>query len=228
MPKRRMPTAKAVAGGFSARLVARWPERRPAAGPADDDRCGAADHGGAGKDGVRRSGRIFGARGRIAGLLLGRVWLAGQERLVDEEIAAFEQPRIGRHEIAGNQFDNVAGHQLVDRHRAGWRRRAARLPAPPPTGAAPQPHSERGLPGRNQRHADRDDGHDDDEARDVAGRRGQSARHQQDDDQRVAEAGEKLQPERRTLDGCSVVGSKGRQPRLHLCGLKARRVVASR
>ena len=25
MPKRRMPTAKAVAGGFSARLVARWP-----------------------------------------------------------------------------------------------------------------------------------------------------------------------------------------------------------
>ena len=31
MPKRWMPTAKAVAGGFSARLVARWPSavRRP-------------------------------------------------------------------------------------------------------------------------------------------------------------------------------------------------------
>ena len=41
-------------------------------------------------------------------------------------------------------------------------------------------------------HADRDDGHDDEEARSVAGRRRQPARHEQDNDQRVAEAGEEL------------------------------------
>ena len=117
MPNRRMPTAKAVAGGFSARLVARWPSAVSAAGSADDDRCGAADHRGAGKDGVRCAGGVFGARRRVAGLLLGRVRLAGQERLVDEQIAAFEQPRVRRNEIAGDQLDDVAGDQLVDRHR---------------------------------------------------------------------------------------------------------------
>ena len=67
-------------------------------------------------------------------------------------------------------------------------------------------------------YADRDDGNDDDEARDVAGRRGQPARHEQDDDQRIAEAGEELQPKWRTFDRRGVVGSIGRQPRLHLCG----------
>jgi len=67
-------------------------ERRPAARAADDNRCGAADHGGSGKDGVRSSGGIFGAQGCIAGLLFGRIWLAREESLVEEEIAAFEQP----------------------------------------------------------------------------------------------------------------------------------------
>ena len=44
---------------------------------------------------------------------------------------------------------------------------------------------------------------------------------EQDDDQRIAEAGEELQPERRALDGRRVVGSVGRQPRLCLRGIKA-------
>ena len=92
-------------------------ERRLAAGPADENRRRAADHRGAGKDGVRRSGGVFGARRGVAGLLLCRVRLAREERLVDEQIAAFEQPRIGGNEIAGDQFDNVAGDQLVDRNR---------------------------------------------------------------------------------------------------------------
>ena len=198
-------------------------ERRLAAGSADQNRCGAADHGGAGKDGVRRSGGVFGAQGCIAGLLLGRVGLARQQSLVDEEIAAFEQSRVRGNEIAGDQLDNVAGDQLVDRHREACT-------------VAPHRCLHRHRPAQRldrilsahfldeiKCHADRDDGHDDEEARDVAGRRGQPARHEQDDDQRVAEAGEELQPERRTLDGCGVVGSIGRQPRLHLCGIKARR-----
>ena len=66
-------------------------KQRLAAGSADDNSCGAADHGGAGKDGVRRSRRVFGAQGCIAGLLLGRIRLASEKSLVDEKIAAFEQ-----------------------------------------------------------------------------------------------------------------------------------------
>ena len=41
-------------------------ERRLAARAADDDGCRAADHGSSGKDGVRRSGGILGAHGRVA------------------------------------------------------------------------------------------------------------------------------------------------------------------
>ena len=197
-------------------------ERRPAAGSADDNRRGAADHRGAGKYGVRRSGGVFRARGCVTGLLLGRVRLAGEESLVDEQVAAFKQPRVRRNQIAGDQLDDVAGNQLVDRHREACT-------------VAPHGRLDRHRPAQRldrilsadflneiERHADRDNGHDDDETRDVAGRRGQSARHEQDDDQRVAEAGEELQPKRRTLDGCGVVGSIRRQPRLRLRGIKAR------
>ena len=69
--------------------------------------------------------------------------------------------------------------------------------------------------------AEHDDGNDDDKACDVAGCRGQRARDKQDDDQRIAEAGEELQPKRRTLDCRSVVGAIGRQPRSHLRGCQS-------
>ena len=196
-------------------------ERRPAAGSADDDGCGAADHGCAGKYGVRCSGRVFRAQGCVTGLLFGRIGLAGQESLVDEKVAAFEQPRVRGNKIASDQLDNVAGNQLVDRHGEAC-------------AVAPYGRLDRHRPAQRldrilradfldeiQRDADRDDGHDDDETRDVAGRRGQCARHEQDDDQRIAEAGQELQPERRTLDGCGGVGSIPRQPRLHLRGSEA-------
>src|SRR5664279_1650032 len=92
-------------------------KRRLAAGSADYNRCGAADHGGSGKDGVRRSGRVLCAQGFIACLLLGRVGLAREESLVDEKLAAFEQSRVRRNEIASNQLEYVAGDHLVDRDR---------------------------------------------------------------------------------------------------------------
>ena len=212
-----------MAGGFSARLVARLPSAVLAAGPADDDGRRAADHGGAGKDGVRCSSGIFGAGGRIAGQLLCGVGLAREEGLIDEEIAAFDKARVCGHEIAGDQLDNVARNQLVDRQRDAL-------------AVAPYGRLDRYRPAQCfhgilsadfldeiQRDAGGDDGHHDEEARDVAGRRGQPARHEQDDHQRVAEPGEELQPEWRALDGGRVIGSIGREPRLRLRHGEARR-----
>jgi hypothetical protein len=57
-----------------------------------------------------------------------------------------------------------------------------------------------------QRYADCDDGGHDDETSDVAGRRGQSTRHQQDDDQRATKARQELQPKWRAFDGAAVLG----------------------
>ena len=220
MPKRRMPTAKAVAGGFSARLVARWPSAvLPPVRQITIVAVPLITEVPA-KTALDAPAGIFGARGRIAGLLLGRVGLARQKRLVDEQVAAFEQPRVRRDEIAGDQFDDIAGDQLVDRHREAC-------------AVAPHRGLHRHRPAQRldrilspdfldeiKRHADHDDGDDDEETCDVAGRRGQPARDEQDDDQRIAEAGEKLKPERRMLDGCGVVGPERFQARLSFVGIK--------
>jgi hypothetical protein len=144
-----------------------------------------------------------------------RAWLTKRSRLSSSREST-------RNEIAGDQLDDVAGYQLVDRHREAYP-------------VAPYGRLDRHRPAQRldrilsadfldeiKCHADRDDGQDDEKARDVAGRRGQPARHKQDDHQRVAKAGEELLPKRRTLDGCGVVGSVGRQPQPHLCGIKAR------
>ena len=53
----------------------------------------------------------------VADRFLRGIGFAGQQRLVDIEITALEQPGIGGDEIAGDQFDDVAGNQLVDRNR---------------------------------------------------------------------------------------------------------------
>ena len=171
-------------------------ERRSVSGSTDQDGRGAADDRGAGENGVGGAGRVFRAGRGIADLLLGRIGLARQQRLVDVEIPAFEQPRVGGDKIAGDQFDNVAGDELLDRHRD------ARAVAP--NGRL---HGDR-LAQRLDRvlrphllheikdDAEHDDAKDDDEACDVTGRGGHRARDQKDDDQRIAEAREELQPER--------------------------------
>jgi len=109
-------TANAVAGGFSARLVERWPSAVlppvrqitiVAVPLITDVPAKTAFDAPAGSlcPGLHR-------------LLASRpVWLARKESLVDEKVAAFEQPRVRRNEIASNQLDYVAGNQLVDRDR---------------------------------------------------------------------------------------------------------------
>ena len=63
---------------------------------------------------VAAAGSATGGR-QVAGALLGRVGLAGQQRLVDEQVARLEQPRVGRHQVARGQPHHVAGHQRLDR-----------------------------------------------------------------------------------------------------------------
>ena len=55
---------------------------------------------------------MLGACGRESGFFLGRIGLAGEERLVDVKIACFDQSRIGGNEIAGREKKDIAGHDL--------------------------------------------------------------------------------------------------------------------
>lgn len=76
--------------------------------------AGAADDGSSHEDEI---GFLVGLRdlaGKIAGVLLGRVRLARQQRLIDEEVARGDQPRVRRDEIAGRELHDVARHQLLE------------------------------------------------------------------------------------------------------------------
>ena len=135
--------------------------------------------------------RIFAPGRRSPALFFGGIGLAGQQRLVDVEIAAFEQPRS-----AGTRSPAISWTMSPGTSRASGtettRRRAARCL-----------HRDR-LAQRLDRilgpdflneieeDADQHDADDDDEAGDIAGRGGYRAGDQQDDDQRVAKAGGKL------------------------------------
>ena len=54
-------------------------------------------------------------RGCRRRLLFGGIGLAGEKRFIDVEVAGFDQPGIGGHEIAGREKNDIAGHDL--RHR---------------------------------------------------------------------------------------------------------------
>jgi hypothetical protein len=47
--------------------------------------------------------------------LLGRHRLAGEGRLVDEQVLGLEQPQVRRDHVAGRQLHDVAGNQRLDR-----------------------------------------------------------------------------------------------------------------
>ena len=82
---------------------------------ADDEAGGhAADHRGAHAQEVRRLPRLLDRSGEIDRVLLGRVGFAGEQGLVDEQIARGKQPAIAWHDVAGPELDHVARHQPVD------------------------------------------------------------------------------------------------------------------
>ncbi len=145
-----------------------------------------ADETGAAEQGIEGIGRHR-ALDR-AGLLLGRVRLAGQDRLVDERGMARQHHSVGRHEVAAAQFDHVTRHDIADRpldepsvtaDRGGHRHRTPQR-----------------IDGRlrllllNDIEHDResDDYDDDDEAVPVAHHPGDRRRNQQNGNERLGDA----------------------------------------
>ena len=116
MLKRQIPKAKSVAGGFSARLVASWPSADlppvrqismvavPLITEVPENTALEAPAGPSASDAA------------VADPLFRRIGFACQQRLIDIEVPALEQTGVRRNEIAGGQFDDVAGDQLVDRN----------------------------------------------------------------------------------------------------------------
>ena len=139
-----------------------------------------------------KRGLARGRAGRRRCVLFGRVGLAGEERFIDIEIARFDQPAIGGHEIAGREKNDVAGHDLrrgnVDRlsiaKRFGGKRDLLAQPLGGVLGLALLRHVE------NYGH--QHNGGDDDEARNVPGERRYGRREEQNQDQRIAEPLDKV------------------------------------
>ena len=168
------------------------------AGAADDR--GAEEH----QCGASGPGRV--APVAAAACLVGRQRLAGQHRLLDGEVARLEQPRVGGHQIAGRQPEDVARHDVAQRRllpravaAARWRsgvtdarRRSAaccdrydcqKLIATPSTTIVTMISASTALPER-------------------AGNR---ARDEQDDDERIREEVQQLHDGRQAPDGSRLV-----------------------
>ncbi len=64
MLKRRIPRTKSVDGSFLGQAGRELAERRPAAGPTDQDGRGSADDGGAREYDIGGAGRVFFRRKR--------------------------------------------------------------------------------------------------------------------------------------------------------------------
>ncbi len=202
-----MPIAKAVGGGgfWSARDRA---ELSLAPGRHDQRFCGSAHHRASHEHKIGREGGL--ARARAAyrrGVLFGRVRLAGEKRLVDVEIAGFNQSGIGGPEIAGGEKNVGAGHDLnrgnVDRlsvaKRLGGKRNLRAQALGGVLGLALLRHVE------DNRH--QQNGRDDDEARDVARERRDGGGEEQNQDQRIAEPSQKVRHQARVFGGGDLVRS---------------------
>jgi hypothetical protein len=83
-----------------------------APGAHDEHARRAAAHRAAEEDAVRAlAQRRVGGIGH-AGALFHREGLAREAGLGDEEVARLQHHAVGRHEVAGGQVDDVAGHHL--------------------------------------------------------------------------------------------------------------------
>jgi len=140
-------------------------------------------------------------------VLFGRIRFAGQQGLVDEKIAGFEQTPVGRNQIPRGKQDEVSGNEIGtrDRHLSP---------------VAQDPLFERDLHLEMlsgffcpvlldgiERGADQHDCRDDDEARQVSGQHSDDARHQQYHYQRVVEPAQELQWQRQAPPLLQRVGA---------------------
>ena len=119
--------------------------------------------------------------GEIARLFLDRISLAGEHGLVCETIARAQQSAITRDDVTGSELHNVPGHQPVEVNlTANAIAEHLRLKS---NGAAQRIDSRLGtaLLDDIEHQAQKDDGDDNNEARDLAGPRRQPARKKQDE-----------------------------------------------
>ena len=116
--KRVMPLSKLVSTRCSAIVPATWPKavRAPVSTttPQPTPLTTALPM----KQMLGRSNGVSALPAWGSSVLLERHRLAGQRRLVDEEILCRDQPQVGGDHVAGRQQHDVAGNELPDRHIA--------------------------------------------------------------------------------------------------------------
>ena len=98
-------------------------------GEHDDTAADAADDGTAHEADVGEIKRRFRGSDMSRGDFLERHRLAGECRLVEEEILRRDQPEIGGNHVTRRQQDNIAGYKLLDRHVDVIMRLSTCLPA---------------------------------------------------------------------------------------------------
>ena len=164
-------------------------ELRMGSGRNDEHTGAAAHHRTAHDDRVRRLVQVrVGQRGACS--LFDRVWLPGQQGLVDEEVVGLEQARVGGHEVSGGEDDHVSRHQVPCR-----RDQLATVAQHP----NPQRHVLLQRLDRTLRpvlleeiqlHRERDDDGDDRKRGNISGGRGHGGSAEQDQNEGIGEAGE--------------------------------------
>ena len=120
-------------------------------------------------------------------MLVGRQRLARQHRLLNGEVSRFDQPSVSRHQIAGGKPKHVTGHHRAEGHlppapvaeKRGGRRDGGVQPVGRLLRLIRLPEVDRD--------AQQDDRHDDRRIDTLAERRGNRARDEEDDDERIRE-----------------------------------------
>ena len=168
---------------------------RPA-GAADEEPCRPVHHRAAHKGGIARRGNLRAVDTLLSRPLLDRVGFAGQQGLVDKEITRLDETPVGRHEVPCGKKHDVSGHEFAPgkRHFSSVAEdllleRDLHLE---PLGRLLRPIFLDGV----ERRADQHDRRDNDKTREVSRQRGDHARDQQYQHERVAEPAQELQRQR--------------------------------
>ena len=153
---------------------------------------------------------------RSRGTLLDRIGFAGEQRLVDGEVARLDEAAVGGHQVAGIEHDDIAGDERLDRHLSD--RPVAHHVGLDRDRAGQRLHRVLGLALLNEIEDDAQehDRGDDGEAGEVAGQSRQAAREEEKQNERIGEAAHELPPCRRAPDGNGAVRAILREPRLGL------------
>ena len=126
------------------------------------------------------------------GALFNRIGLAGQQTLVDEEIPGLNDPAVGRHQVSGGKHDDVAGNELIGAN--------GDLPSIA-QGLLFQRHRDLELIGglfgpvllhAVEQNTEQHHGRNDHQAGNIAGKRGDYGRSEQNQHQRIAEPAQNL------------------------------------